>query len=135
MIDHTTSEMLARCWEDGNNAYDLEMIMEPFAKNVVFSSPFVTRLTGDPAKTTIEGYNALREYIAESLSRVPGIRYSLDNTFVGTDSIVLVYTCHLSDGRTAVGADSMRVDGAGKVIEWRCHYALSPAEADRLLAG
>lgn len=28
-----------------------------------------------------------------------------------------------SDGTVHEGAESMRVDGSGKVVDWRCHYA------------
>jgi len=112
MIDNATSKMLAHHWEEGNNACDVDMVMEPFATNVIFSSPFVSRLTGDPKKTTIEGYDALREYIDNSFRQVPGIRYTLDNTFVGAESIILLYACHLPDGRTVTGADLMLSSGA-----------------------
>ncbi len=135
MIDQATANMLARYWLDGNNAYDLEMIMEPFARNVVFSSPFVSRLTGDPEKTTITGYDALRKYIAESLPRVPGIHYVLDANFVGTDSIIIVYTCHLPGGKIVHGADSMRVDSTKKIVEWRCHYTFSLADVEHSIKG
>ena len=133
MIDDATSKMLARHWEEGNNACDVEIVMEPFAKNVIFSSPFVSRLTGDPTKTTIGGYDALREYIDNSFRQVPGIRYTLDNTFVGAESIILFYTCHLPDGRTVTGADLMLLDGENKIIEWRCHYPFSPADMEHLV--
>jgi hypothetical protein len=122
MIEESTVDALRRHWDDGWNNYDLETIMAPFAADVVFSSPFVTRLTGDGETTTIIGYDALRAYIADSLERVPGIGYTVEATYVGTDSIVLAYTCHLPDGTNQSGADSMRVDGDGKVVEWRCHY-------------
>jgi hypothetical protein len=42
---------------------------------------------------------------------------------VGTGTVVLVYTYRSPDGTAGHGADSMRVDAAGKVAEWRCHYA------------
>ncbi|HEY8527665.1 MAG TPA: nuclear transport factor 2 family protein [Acidimicrobiales bacterium] len=122
MIDEALAGELARHWDEGWNGYDLETIMAPFAEDVVFSSPFVARATGDRAKTTIEGREALRAYIAGALERAPGIRYTLDATYAGTESVVLVYTCHLPDGTDKPGADSMRVDDAGQVVEWRCHY-------------
>ncbi len=115
---------LARCWHEGWNRGDVDTIMAPFAPDVVFSSPFVPRFSGDPEKTTIEGAEALRAYVAAALRRSPGIRYTLDATYAGTDGIVLVYVCHYPDpGRPDKrGADSMRVDASGRVVEWRCHY-------------
>lgn len=123
MLDDATVQDLQRHWDEGWNAGDLATIMAPFAADVVFSSPFVPKLTGDPAKTTIDGYDALRSYVDYALRRTPGIRYTLDATYAGTDAVVLVYTCYLPDGTVKLGADSMRVNAAGQVVEWRCHYS------------
>jgi hypothetical protein len=122
-MDDAMVESLKRHWEEGWNGEDVDVIMEPFARDVVFSSPFISRLTGDPAKTTIDGYDALREYVTGALRRTPGIRYTLQDTYAGTDTIVLLYSCLLPDGTTKLGADSMRVDDDGKVVDWRCHYS------------
>jgi hypothetical protein len=133
MLDDVTVTGLQRHWEDGWNRCDLEMIMEPMGENVVFSSPFVATLTGDPAKTSIEGYEALRSYIWDSLRRTAGIAYTLDNTYVGTDSIILTYTCRLTDGSEKIGSDIMRVDGTNKIVEWRCHYPFAPDEVRKFI--
>lgn len=122
---------LGRAWEDGWNRRDLDTIMAPFAAEVVFSSPAVPRGTGNPVQTTIRGYDALRKYIGDSL-RGPGqARYTLDNLYVGTDSVVLHYSClDVSGKRTCTGADIMRVNDAGKIVEWRCHYTVGSGPTD-----
>lgn len=124
MLDEATVEELRRHWDEGWNAGDLEVIMAPFADDVVFSSPFVPRLTGDPARTSIAGHEALRAYVAHALERTPGIRYTLHSVYTGTDAAVLVYSSVAPDGTVRKGADSMRVDATGKVVEWRCHYSV-----------
>src|SRR6185437_14521908 len=63
VLDEATAEELRRHWDEGWNAGDLATIMAPFAPGVVFSSPFVARLTGDQARTTIDGHDALRAYV------------------------------------------------------------------------
>ena len=76
----------------------------------------------------------IRAYVDTSLRRVPGIRYTLDSTFVGTDSVVLLYTVHLPDGSDKTGTDLMRVDRNGKIVEWRCHYhSFTPDDTDHLM--
>lgn len=122
MLGKAKVESLASHWNRGWNTGDLNTIMAPFAVDVVFSSPFVPKLSGDPAKTTIDGYEAVRSYVADALRRTPGIRYTLDGTYAGTDAVVLIYTCYLPDGTVKRGADMMRVNTAEKVVEWRCHY-------------
>jgi hypothetical protein len=133
MVDDATTKVLQEHWETGWNGYDLETIMSPMAENVVFSSPFVATLTGGAA-TSIEGYAALRSYIADSLRRVPGISYTLDATYVGTESVVLVYTFRLPDGTERTGSDSMRIDGNNKIVDWRCHYPFLPDEVRQFIA-
>jgi hypothetical protein len=128
MLDDATVRALQRHWEDGWNRYDLDMIMEPMGAGVVFSSPFVATLTGDPGHTTVEGYDALRSYISDSLRRTAGIAYTLDQTYVGTDSVILAYRFRLPDGTEKTGSDIMRVDDADRIVEWRCHYPFSPDE-------
>jgi hypothetical protein len=128
MVDTSVVAALARHWEDGWNGLDLDLIMEPFGPDVVFSSPFVPRQLGDPSKTTIEGFDAVRSYVADALQRSGDVRYTLDGAYGGTDSVILVYTCHLPGGSDQPGADIMRIDAEGKVVEWRCHYASDPTQ-------
>jgi hypothetical protein len=122
VLDDATVQMLCRHWEDGWNQGDLDTIMAPVAPEVVFSSPGISILTGDPSRTTIEGYDELRTYIEDALRRTGDVRYSLRATRVGTDSIILFYVCGLPNGPEKLGADLMRVDKSRRVVEWRCHY-------------
>ena len=117
MIDHTLSESLAAHWEEGWNGGDLDVIMAPFADDVVFSSTY--------SREDIVGYDALRDYCAAALERSGDVRYTLHDTYVGTETVILVYTCHLPVGDKP-GTDLMRVNGDGKVIEWRSHYTSDP---------
>ena len=125
MLSQTRADELVRHWDDGWNGEDVATIMAPFAEDVRFSSPFVSRLTGDPHRTTIEGRAALQAYVEGALKRTPGIRYTVRDTFYGTDTLVLVYSCALPDGRSKEGADFMRVDAHGQIVDWRCHYTLA----------
>lgn len=122
MLGEKTVENLLWHWDEGWNTEDLATIMSPFAENVVFSSPFVPKLTGNPDRITLDGYEALRSYVRYALQHAPGIRYTIDSSYVGTDTLVIVYTCHNPDGSIRRGSDFMRVDDSGKVAEWRCHY-------------
>jgi hypothetical protein len=125
MIDQAMADELRRQWDEGWNGCDVDTIMAPFAPDVVFRSPFVGRMTDEPGQATIEGYDALRSYVAGALERAPGIRYTVDASYAGTDSIVLVYTVHRPDGTDQAGADSLRLGPDGKVVEWRCHYSFA----------
>jgi ketosteroid isomerase-like protein len=122
MLDDATVQMLRRHWEEGWNDGDLDTIMAPFADEVVFSSPGIAMMTRDPSRTTIRGSAALRDYLEHALRLTTDVRYTLHAAYAGTDSIVLVYSCGIPNGTQRDGADSMRLDGDGKVVEWRCHF-------------
>jgi ketosteroid isomerase-like protein len=117
---------IARHWDEGWNGADVDVIMAPFADDVVFSSPFIPRLTGDPAQRTVDGAPALRRYVVDALARAGDVRYTLHRALAGSDTVVVVYTCHLPDGSDRPGADLLRLGPEGKVVEWRCHYATDP---------
>lgn len=110
-------------WERGWNELDIDVIMEPFAPDVVFRSPFVPRISGDPAVSAIVGYDAVKQYMADSFTRATqGLRYSLDSTYIAPDSLVLLYRVHRPDGTEKPGADTMVIGADGLVHEWRSHY-------------
>jgi len=118
---------LAHHWEEGWNGRDLALIMEPLAPDVVFSSPFVPAQLDDPTRTTVEGKETLRSYVAAALERSGDVRYSLQGAYAGVDTVVLVYTCHLPGGVDRPGADLMRLGPEGTVVEGRSHYDSDPA--------
>lgn len=110
---------MERHWEDGWNAEDLDVIMEPMAASIVFSSPYVRRFVDSDS---IRGYDELRSYLADALARTPGIRYRLTSTYVGSASLVLTYEFTKPDGVVGTGADFMKLDSAGKIVDWSSHY-------------
>jgi hypothetical protein len=114
---------LAAHWERGWNELDIDLIMAPFAHDVVFRSPFVPRISGDPQVSAIVGYDAVREYMEGSFTRATqGLRYALDASYVAPDSVVLLYRTQRPDGTEKAGADTMVLGPDGLVHEWRSHY-------------
>jgi ketosteroid isomerase-like protein len=126
VLDASLVASLARHWDDGWNGRDADVIMAPFADDVVFSSPGVAKVTGDAGRSEVHGGEALRRYVLDALDRAGDVRYTLHQALAGSDTVVLVYTCHLPGGDDRPGADLLRVDGAGRVVEWRCHYLSDP---------
>jgi SnoaL-like domain len=130
VIDRARAERLVADWHEGWNGEDVDRIMAPFAPDVVFTSPFVARVGTDVATEGIAGRDALRAYVTGALRRTPGIRYRVDQVHLGTDTLVLDYTVTFPDGRPpTTGADLMRIDGDGQVVEWRSHYPVAFVEA------
>jgi hypothetical protein len=123
IVDASTVRSLAKHWEDGWNREDVATIVAPFAEDILFSSPYVARIRGDGGDSTLRGLASVRQYVADSLVRVtPGIKYTLDASYSGTDTVVLCYTVHHPTLGERSGIDTMRLDGRGRVAEWRCQY-------------
>ena len=123
VVDAATVAALAKHWEDGWNGENVDTIVAPFAADVLFSSPYVSRFGTDRSLSTLRGLPAVRQYVADSFTRATrGIKYTLDASYAGTDTVVLAYTVHhptLGDRR---GVDTMRIGADSKVVEWRCQY-------------
>ena len=125
-MDADAAAALARAWDEGWNGEDVDRIMAPFADDVVFSSPFVSRIGDDASSDSIAGAPAVRAYVNAALRRTPGIRYRVDNVHLGPDSVILDYTVSFPDGRPdTIGADFLRLDAEGMVTEWRSHYPVA----------
>jgi hypothetical protein len=120
MVDDTTVDSLRRHWEDGWNHADLETIMEPMAQDVVFCSPFVARVTGGASE--IRGYDALRSYCEDALTRTPGITYTVQRAYVAPRSLILTYSFTRPDGAVKEGVDIMKLNDANQIVEWTSHY-------------
>ena len=90
-------------------------------------------MTGDPAQSSIEGYAAVEAYMGDALQRAGSVRYVLDATYVGTDSVIIAYTCKVPDGPDRTGSDIMTVNDDGKIVDWRSHYTFSPDDAPELI--
>lgn len=98
---------------------------------MVFSSPFVPRVSGDPAKASIVGYDALRSYVDQALRRTPGIRYTLDATYSGTEAIILLYSRQIFCTKltpSPIGISTTRTRGSRAMASLRERIAttLSP---------
>ena len=117
---------LVRHWDDGWNGRDVDVIMAPFAEGVVFTSPGIPKITGDPAGARSTARTRCGATWSRRSPAPATSRYTVERALAGVDTVVLVYTCHLPDGTDRPGADLMRVDAAGEVVEWHCHYATDP---------
>ncbi len=118
MLTEPQADTLAHEWVAAWNQHDLDAILAHYAEAVEFTSPFITRLLGDPAGT-IRGKAALRDYFEKALSAYPDLHFELERVLVGVDSLVVYY--HSVGGRQA--AEVMLLDAEGTVARVLAHYA------------
>lgn len=82
-------QWFAEQWIGAWNSHDLEKILEHYAEDVQFSSPFV-RILAD-ASGKIQGKAKLREYFRKGLTRFPELQFTECRVFVGDEALTLVY--------------------------------------------
>jgi ketosteroid isomerase-like protein len=80
------SEQWVRAW----NAHDVELVLEHFHKDVVFTSPVAAKLLPDTAGV-VHGKRALRRYWTQALQRIPNLRFVVEDVYQGIDTIAIVY--------------------------------------------
>ena len=111
----------AREWIAAWNHRDLDRILAHYHDDVTFSSPLIVRFDVD-ATGTLHGKPRLRDYFAGALERSPNLRFTLRQTFVGVDSLALLYDTH----RGWPGVETMALRGDLVVRSW-AHYPVATA--------
>ena len=87
-MDIVEAERFARAWADDWNAHDLDRILQRYADDVRWSSPVAAHLVGQPS---LVGKDALRDYWAEGLRRIPDLHFDVESVRVGIDTVVIDY--------------------------------------------
>jgi ketosteroid isomerase-like protein len=77
-------------WLAAWNAHDVEAVLAHFRHDAVFSSPFAARLFPDSGGRLV-GKQAIREYWAAGLARIPDLHFEIEQLFVGVDCLVIAY--------------------------------------------
>lgn len=102
-----------RAWND----HDLDAILDHYADDIEFTSPFVAALNDDPSGI-VRGKEELRAYFARALERFPDLRFTPLDVLAGVDSVTLSYVSVL-DRRAA---EVMTLGPDGRVTHVLAHY-------------
>jgi hypothetical protein len=113
----TDFEQFAADWYEGWNNHDLDAILEHYAEDIAFTSPFVARLAGGDG--TLHGRDELRRYFATAFERFPDLHFEPIAVATGVDSVVL----HYRSVQGLLAAEMMILNDEGKVARVYAHYA------------
>lgn len=111
-------EQSALDWIESWNGHDLDNIMQHYAEDIEFISPFVVKLFNSP-DGQIQGKAQLREYFAAGLKKFPDLEFKLIRVFAGVNSFTIFY-------RSVSGllaAEVMVLDSEGKIVRVYAHYS------------
>ncbi len=90
MPTEAAARELAERWIEAWNAHDLNGILQHYADDVEFVSPFASNFTPD-GSGVIRGKDALRTYFVRTLNAYRDLRYELESVTAGIWSIAVVY--------------------------------------------
>lgn len=83
-------QAFAAAWIAGWNAHDLEAILSHYGEDVVFTSAYSARFTGDPSGRVV-GKAALRDYWSRALASNPDLAFFLRGVYVGPEGVAIRY--------------------------------------------
>ncbi len=118
MITEQQAAEFGREWIDAWNRHDLDAILAHYDEGIVFCSPFVAKLAGEPSGV-LTGLARLRVYFAEALKKYPDLCFTEMCALAGVTSITLTY-------RSVAGlhaAEVMTLGTGGLVVRVDAHYA------------
>ncbi len=121
-MDHADGLRLGRAWVDDWNSHDLDRVMAHLHDDVVFSSPLIPVVVGEPSGVLC-GKQAVRAYWAAALERLPDLHFHLLGVTVGHDAVAVRYENEA--GRESV--ELLIVDHDGLVVRGAGTYG-SPTE-------
>ena len=118
MIDRPWAERFANEWIDGWNRYDLNAILSHYAEDVVFHSPRIAIVMGEPV-ASVSGKTALARYWGKALSQGKDLRFHLERVYVGSDSLSISYR----NQRAQSVVETFVFGAGGLVVESVAAYA------------
>ena len=116
-LSATELKEAARQWIEAWNRKDLAAILEHYGDNVEVCSPLVIQRYGK-ADGRLRGKQAVREYFADGIRNIPGLRLELVEALVGVCAVTVVY--RRENG--ALVADCCELDDAGKITKMFACY-------------
>ncbi|MBO9707204.1 MAG: nuclear transport factor 2 family protein [Caulobacter sp.] len=98
-------------WLAAWNAHDVEGVLRHFHEDAVFASPFAAQVMPETGGRLV-GKAAIRAYWTLGLSRIPDLRFTLTELFVGVDMLVIAYV----NQKGVRVSEVLKLDG-GLVVE------------------
>jgi ketosteroid isomerase-like protein len=106
-----------REWVAAWNSRDLEHVLALYAEDSEMTSDKIPAL-GFDAGGTLRGKENLRAYWGKALALLPNLHFTLIDTYVSPDSVVVFY----QNERAAKICEYLRLDAAGKIRQGSANH-------------
>jgi uncharacterized protein (TIGR02246 family) len=108
---------LGRDWVAAWNSRDLERVLALYAEDAEMTSDRIPAL-GFDASGTLRGKENLRAYWRKGLSLVPNLHFTLIDTYVSPDSVVVFY----QNERGKKICEYLQLDAAAKIRQGSANH-------------
>jgi uncharacterized protein (TIGR02246 family) len=115
--DATQLAALGREWIAAWNSRDLERVLKLYAEDSEMTSDKIQAL-GFDSSGTLEGKAKIRIYWAKALTLLPDLQFTLIDTYVSPDSLVVFY----ANERGTKICEYLRLDAAGKIVQGSANH-------------
>ena len=90
MLDRTWAEEFAHEWIAAWNSHDLERVLAHYTDDFQMTSPLIAQWLGIP-DGKLQGKDAIRNYWAQGLAKMPQLEFKLIDVVVGVSSLGIVF--------------------------------------------
>ena len=90
MLDRTWAEEFAHEWIAAWNSHDLERVLAHYTDDFQMTSPLIAQWLGIP-DGRLQGKDAIRNYWAQGLAKMPQLEFKLIDVVVGVSSLGIVF--------------------------------------------
>ena len=108
---------LGRDWVEAWNTRDLERVLSLYAEDTEMTSDQIP-VMGFDASGTVRGKDDLRAYWSKALALIPELHFTLIDTYVSPNSVVVFY----QNERGKKICECLRLDAAGKIRQGSAHH-------------
>ena len=115
-MDRVFAEKFAEHWIASWNSHDLDEILSHYTEDFELSSPIICERMGVP-DGILKGKKAVSEYWAIGIAAKPKLHFEFINTFLGVNSIVILYK-----GRKGLSSEVFYFNVERKVYKAVAHY-------------
>ncbi|GGM92492.1 hypothetical protein GCM10010967_27080 [Dyadobacter beijingensis] len=118
-LTEQTARSFAGQWIAAWNSHDLAAIMELYAADIQFFSPYIIKL-GMNAEGVISDKQELEIYFKKALDTYQDLHFVLFETLAGAGSLILYY----QSVNDRIAAEMMELDESGRICLVKAHYNL-----------
>ena len=125
-MNQEQANQFADDWIRAFNTRDLAAILDHYADELAFYSPFIKLLKFNETGCIISKRD-LERYFGLGLATYSNLHFTLHTVFVGIDTLAIYYTS-VND---RLACEVFQLDKQGKAVTVFCHYAQAESHPDK----